>query len=32
MEGTEVTGNKEVKEEVEEKSNLIELRRLAGLN
>lgn len=32
MEGTEVTGNKEVKETVEEKSNLIELRKLAGLN
>ena len=31
-EGTEVTGNKEVKETVEEKSNLIELRKLAGLN
>jgi len=31
-EGKEVTGNKEVKETVEDKSNLIELRRLAGLN
>jgi hypothetical protein len=31
-EGTEVTGNKQVKETVEEKSNLIELRKLAGLN
>jgi len=31
-EGTEVTGNKEVKQPVEEKSNLIELRKLAGLN
>jgi DNA repair exonuclease SbcCD ATPase subunit len=30
MEGTEVTGDKEIK--VEENSNLIELRRLAGLN
>ena len=32
MEGTEITGNKEVKETVEDKSNLIELRKLAGLN
>jgi hypothetical protein len=31
-EGTEVTGNKEVRQPVEEKSNLIELRKLAGLN
>ena len=31
-EGTEVTGDKEVKQPVEEKSNLIELRKLAGLN
>ena len=31
-EGTEVTGDKEIKEPVEEKSNLIELRKLAGLN
>jgi len=29
-EGTEVTGNKET--QIEEKSNLIELRKLAGLN
>jgi len=32
MEGKEVTGNKEVETKVETKSNLIELRRLAGLN
>jgi len=31
-EGTEVTGNKETKEKVDDKSNLIELRKLAGLN
>jgi hypothetical protein len=31
-EGTEVTGDKEIKQPVEEKSNLIELRKLAGLN
>src|SRR6056300_686185 len=31
-EGTEITGDKEVKQPVEEKSNLIELRKLAGLN
>lgn len=32
MEGTEVTGDKVVETKVETKSNLIELRRLAGLN
>lgn len=31
-ESTEVTGNKETTQPVEEKSNLIELRKLAGLN
>jgi len=31
-EGTEVTGNKETNEKVDDKSNLIELRKLAGLN
>jgi len=31
-EGIEVTGDKEVKQPVQEKSNLIELRKLAGLN
>jgi len=31
-EGKEITGDKEVKQPIEEKSNLIELRKLAGLN